>query len=876
MSSTPVSEAQVKARVAVVLSRNPERRPIGIHLTGPYGGASSIAVDGQDLRVVNCNTELSVREALLDHPRDSVILTPLEERQLGWDVRARLARTKLHTLQPWPTLLESFNAKEVSRRLYESRGVADYLIEHRPAGGFDPAPGGKVDEEIAWRIILGELSFITPRPDGRAVLEWATVPGNVTRYRALSDDLRDSLQKWIAVTAGPEGRILLEAIDDGFAEELIPLGLVIQVAFEGNDPATSALRIRLERYTRGRALSTSAANAWAAAASASVVARLRGSEPKPPMQAIERADALLSELVAGDLAIRSSISIAGLEQRFERFGIALQQALEGREANLPHELASLEDHALTQPYDNDSDDFHRQRVRRARMAARLARWLRSSAGSATSLASAAVHYASDSAYADWARQRMTDGDRQAILAAAYRRLCDLAAVKREEENVRFAEHLASATKTNMLGGAIGIENVLAEVVAPVAREGQRVLLLVMDGMSTPVFHEVLQDIRRIGWSDLHSESAKWPRPVIAALPSLTEVSRASLLAGRLAQGKSDFEKEAFATQPALLEVSGVGAPPVLFHKATLSEAGGAELSKEVREAISSEKRRVVGVVVNAIDDFLMKGGQTLLPTTLASMPIVRSLLYEAEQSRRVVVLTSDHGHVIDRGTTFRAAEGAGERFRPPGEASTGEVPLSGPRVVLAGNAIVAAATETIRYSSSKRFGYHGGATPQECVVPLAVLGREAIGTWREVAPQFPVWWEPDVRGTAIAPEPTSITADGALAVATEPVFAAPSWVDQLFASEVFAAQQKLAGRMAPAENQLRRLLAVLDERKGSAITATIAQRLNIPEFRVSSILAAVRRVLNVEGYAVISFDDGAKTVTLNLDLLRSQFGLAEE
>jgi hypothetical protein len=32
-----------------------------------------------------------------------------------------------------------------------------------------------------------------------------------------------------------------------------------------------------------------------------------------------------------------------------------------------------------------------------------------------------------------------------------------------------------------------------------------------------------------------------------------------------------------------------------------------------------------------------------------------------------------------------------------------------------------------------------------------------------------------------------------------------------------------------------------------------------------------RKVLNVEGYAVLSLDDGSKTVALNYDLLRAQF-----
>jgi PglZ domain len=874
LNGVVISNAKVVARVASILPKNRERKPIGIRVTGPYRGDSSIVIDGHTLQVLQCDTVLSVREALLEHPNDSVILTPVEDRDLGWDVLARLARTKLHTLQPWPILLEDFKANDVSPKLLESRGVAEYLLEHRPAGGFAPATSGKIDEETAWKIILGDLSFSTARPDVRAILEWASSPAGVARYRAFPDELRESLHSWIAVTAGAEGRMLFDAIDAGFAADLIPLGLVLQVAFETNDAATSALRIRLENFTRGRGLSETGANVWAAGATASVIARLHAAEWKTARTKIERADAFLAQMFASELAVRSPISLAGLEQHFDRFAVVLQQALDGSPASFANELANLEDHSLTQAFDNDWNELYRHRVRRARMATRLARWLQTPAVEPAAVDRAAASYARDSAYADWARHIVADGDNLPTLAAAYRRLATLTMERREQENLRFAEHLASASKSNALGQAIGIESVLAEVVAPVVREGQRVLLLVMDGMSTAVFHQLLQDIQRLGWSDLHSEAARWPRPVIAALPSVTEVSRASLFAGRLAQGKSDFEKDAFATQPALLEVCGAGAPPVLFHKATLSEAGGAELSKETRDAISSDKRRIVGAVVNAVDDFLLKGGQTVLPTTLDSMPVVRNLLYEAEQSRRVVVLTSDHGHVIDRGTTFRAADGAGERYRPAGETSSGEVLLTGKRVVVQGNAIVAAATEGIRYSSSKRFGYHGGATPQECVVPLAVLGREPFGTWLEVAPQLPAWWEPGATTTAPVFEivPATIESPATSAPATS---STPHWLDQLFASDVFAAQMKLAARMAPSEDQLRRLLLLLDERKGTAIFETVAQRLNVPEFRVSSIVTAVRKVLNVEGYAVITLEDGSKTVTLHYDLLRVQFDLDE-
>jgi len=70
------------------------------------------------------------------------------------------------------------------------------------------------------------------------------------------------------------------------------------------------------------------------------------------------------------------------------------------------------------------------------------------------------------------------------------------------------------------------------------------------------------------------------------------------------------------------------------------------------------------------------------------------------------------------------------------------------------------------------------------------------------------------------------------------------------------------------------VLVLLDQRK-MVIIDTVGQRLNVPELRVNWIVTAVRKMMNVEGYALVSLDDGAKTVTLNYDLLRAQFDLEE-
>ena len=55
--------------------------------------------------------------------------------------------------------------------------------------------------------------------------------------------------------------------------------------------------------------------------------------------------------------------------------------------------------------------------------------------------------------------------------------------------------------------------------------------------------------------------------------------------------------------------------------------------------------------------------------------------------------------------------------------------------------------------------------------------------------------------------------------------------------------------------------------------AALAKELSMPEFRVNGYVTTLKRVLNVEGYAVLAFDEASSTVTLNVELLRMQFGL---
>jgi hypothetical protein len=161
-----------------------------------------------------------------------------------------------------------------------------------------------------------------------------------------------------------------------------------------------------------------------------------------------------------------------------------------------------------------------------------------------------------------------------------------------------------------------------------------------------VWRELSQELVQAGaqlWS--WREGQPLP-PGLSALPSMTGFSRASLLCGKLASGGQEVERRGFAENPALMGASRSGYPPVLFHK---DELAGDTTRKEIR----NPQRRVVGVVVNVVDDSLDGPAQRTFHWSLSQVPVLRALLAEAETAGRAVIFASDHGHVMDRGAVMR-------------------------------------------------------------------------------------------------------------------------------------------------------------------------------------------------------------------------------
>ena len=383
--------------------------------------------------------------------------------------------------------------------------------------------------------------------------------------------------------------------------------------------------------------------------------------------------------------------------------------------------------------------------------------------------------------------------------------------------------------------------------------------------------------------------------MIAGLPTVTAVSRTSLLCGTLKSGNAATEKDGFSRHGGLRAACAPSAPPVVFHKGDLRAAGAAGLSPEVGEAIGEPDRRVVGVVINAVDDHLAKGDQVRVAWTARHIWPLEELLELARSSGRAVVLASDHGHVIERGTQFRNTESA-ERWRPAaGGPADDEVLLQGPRVATEGRRMLAPWSERVRFGMKKN-GYHGGAALQEVVLPLGIFAppetANRLAGWREAAPETPTWWQWRVK-TIAAPEPERVAPatdrqtpmpvsrsirkgeTGDLFAKVEPASQRPAetWIDRLFETDLFAAQRKQAARTALPEERIRAILGELDKRGGKLTTAALSARLGVPEFRLAGIVSALRRILNVEGYDVLSVNDTSATIELNRELLDTQFGL---
>ena len=212
--------------------------------------------------------------------------------------------------------------------------------------------------------------------------------------------------------------------------------------------------------------------------------------------------------------------------------------------------------------------------------------------------------------------------------------------------------------------ALPIERALDSIVAPLAAHAP-VLLLVLDGLSFAVARPLVADIGRQGWTELSPAGRTSPPPLVAALPTVTETSRTSLLSGRLVRGDASSERSRFGAINGFARCHELGSRHYYSTRPIL--ALGRSWMNVFDAALTDTGQRVVGIVHNAVDAQLAGSDQI---EVLWSTEVLRQLapvLRAAREAGRLIVLTGDHGHVLDAGTTYVQAA-PGDRWRSGGRA----------------------------------------------------------------------------------------------------------------------------------------------------------------------------------------------------------------
>lgn len=903
----------VRALLDEAKRKNYRSGVLGVRTRPEWTGSSTFVHDDVPVSVVPCVSSLAVREALLERSPGEwlVVLTDRSDSDLGAGVLSHFAHHRLRTPDPWEAVRHRFAATGIDpalTRVPSHRELAAGLLAAAPAGGWPPAPGGVLTIDHALGAVAGvHLGLGDPAVDATTVLTWTaaeTGPARLGDLRQLAGNvLVDALLDWAARRTGAASAPLLHLLRTGAAGDALALGLLVGLLGEARDSnsadAVQLARdslIRLEPRLGGSQPPPHALRAWATESVSVVSWLLHDSETRPTAERLlARADALLTEVQATGLADRSDMLPAGLTRRLARLADELRSAVAADDGLVTPAALSAVERAWVSVVSHRLAASDR-RTHAFAAAVRLTRWLSQPDDQPDQALQALMARHSDvDAWVDSAVNDTARGVGDPDLGSALERVLRPTRVRRDRHDVEFAEALVQHTADDPLavdglhGGVAHLEELMAATVLPLARKTP-VLFLVLDGMSVGVGHEVLADVlsrATDGWAEALLPDCSRRAAALAVLPTLTEVSRASLLCGELRVGGQDVEQKGHR---ALSLAHGLRSA-MLFHKKPLdSTRPGYSLADDVGAAIDDvEGQPLVSCVLNTIDDALDRSDPSGTEWGADAVRHLVPLLTRARRAGRTVVLTADHGHVVERREgTMRPhpAISSGRSREASGPIGDGEMLIAGRRVVTPDSRAILAVDERLRYGPLKA-GYHGGAAPAEAVVPVTVLvdGTVPDGTDLKLAvPQEPAWWNAPLMPTPVVLTPA--VSDLARKAVEEP----PTLFDNLepepveasvhslaaatVGSRTYRAQRSQAGRVAVSDASVQALLnALLLSPAGRLPAAQACIALGVAPVALRGAVPHVQRLLNVEGYGVLTLDVDGTTLVLDRDLLRDQFEL---
>lgn len=867
-----VSKAMLQQKAAdLVASKKPER--LLVLRAKPEWVGGDLKVDGTAVRVIPGVSQLGILDFLTSMEPDeyAIILTDRGHSDLGYEVLSRAYKNDIQMPDEWRAVPRLFAAREVSRELRRLDWAATALLDYQPVGGWPKTAEVAVSDTFAISCLLSAILGLDLATELDSTVLMTTLGKGEARSRWAATDLslRRHLIDWAATAIGSAATLALKIAQKSEFVSPLAVALVLDVLWPDDgsiaDEEQVAARVRIERHTGESPTRVDAAKAAARIAKAIVLRTADGHSDVAV--ALKQAEALLTDIGWAAGAQRSAILAPGYRARVRNLAVALKDG-----GDVEAALMAVHRHR-----DNGSSTA-------PDMAVRLHRWLTTVETTTSSLADEVDLQTRDGAWVDAALGALWSGSDDPVVSAAYLSLTAKVRERRGTRDAHAAERLSQVVSNGpevVLGeSAIGIERLLGDVVAPWRNGG--VLLVVLDGMSSAIATALAVEVSRLGLVEFVPETTKRRFSAVAALPSLTSISRTSLFCGYITKGTADDERKG---------LSAAFPGSQTFHKDGLRAPGGAAIPTDVSEAINSDARAVpvVGVVINAIDDAVHKNDVSGWEWGFEQLAPLRALLEASVNARRTVVITSDHGHVVERSSEALSADGADARWRPTGApVAEGEVLISGPRVVTTSGSAVLLWREDAHFGP-RRAGYHGGASLAEITVPVLVyqpataLDAAAEG-WVQAPPQTPDWWNDTVVNVSAASARKPRTRKSARPVDdgeglfsiedVSPIVAPQSdLVTSLIASGTYASQRAMAGRRALPDDQVEAFVRAIIDRGFRAHRDTVAAAVSTPVSNIGQLLAAVKRLLNVDGYDVLSLDQDGVTYKIDESLLRDQFGL---
>jgi len=818
------------------------------------------------------------------HPDDTdvlVVATTVDDHLLGWDLRAHAIARSTQTVDRGRIVAQRFGSVDVDPRLRTETWLVEALLDAEPAEGW-PRNGSVLTRDAAIRALIGaRLGGVIVRDgslDVAALLSWSRDPAGPGRFAALPEPERQGVGQWLSDTVGETAAVVLRLATAGRAGDVMPLGVVSALVTEPGVPSEALVALGgLAGGVRQSALhglaEAVAATLWRwveEARSGSAATRTR------VFDILNRAEHLAAE---------AGLTGALNANRF------LPSAFDARLRRLAEALSSGDQHAAEQALDELGEHclarLSPSRVRTAEMAVRLMRWLAIPVEALTSVAGGIASYNASLAWVDRALTAVWEGDAGAAPAVSrvYREVCEAIRARRTTLDEEFAQRLAVWTRTasdQNPGGVLLIEQVLATLALPLAGGGAP-MIVVLDGMSGAVAADLGEALTGERWLEAAPGTSR--AASVSAIPSVTRVSRASLLTGTLTAGEQQVERDGFT---AFWRRHGKKAE--LFHRGDIAGQAGHRLSDALMTALSGDA--VVGVVLNTVDyalDHGREGDRT--GWSVSDITFLPELLDAAFGYGRPVLLVSDHGHVLDRFPDVGpvAAPGAESARWRTGTPEPGEVALAGPRVGEGGGSVVVPWRDDIRYTQ-RRSGYHGGASLSEMTVPALVFVpsvEHLPGGWRLLTPEavVPAWWEPASAKTTPVPEAAEAPARGRRRKAAEPAGMAPLFGEPpapeaalprptvgsaVVASDTYEMQRAFVPK-PPNKEVVAAVIDALIDADGVLPLSTVASVAGRAARRPEFFAVTLQRLLNVDQYPVASLVDGDRRLKLDVELLRSQF-----